>query len=112
MKFNHRAIYGCTAAPTEFECPQDCRLTYNPTTNRLYVHIFAWPLAHLFLYGLADKVAYAQILHDASEIRLVEEFPADTYIGMDNSRDSQRLILELPALRPDVAVPVIELILK
>ena len=42
-------------------------LTYNPKTNRLYVHLLAWPMGELVLPGYADKVKYAQLLHDASE---------------------------------------------
>ncbi len=37
MKRHSRSIYGCTQAPAEFSAPQDCRLTYNPDTKRLYV---------------------------------------------------------------------------
>ena len=110
LKSHGRGIYGCTAAPAEFECPQDCRLTYNPDTNRIYVHVFAWPFRHLFLHGFGGKVAYAQLLNDASEIKLVEKLPG--YMGMKNAERASRLILELPVLQPDVTVPVIEMMLK
>jgi hypothetical protein len=52
-------------------CPQDCRLTYNPDTRRLYVHIFAWPYKHLHLDGFAGKVEYAQLsrLHENVPLR-------------------------------------------
>ena len=39
MHAHGRAIYGCTQAP--FTPPADCRYTYNPKTNRLYLHVFA-----------------------------------------------------------------------
>ena len=41
MQQHGRAIYGCTAAPAEIPTPEDCRLTWNPDTKRLYVHLFA-----------------------------------------------------------------------
>ncbi|MFO8008224.1 MAG: alpha-L-fucosidase, partial [Candidatus Brocadiia bacterium] len=60
MKRHSRAIYGCTQAPEEFECPEDCRYTYNPETGRLYLHVFSWPFRHLWLPGMAGRVEYAQ----------------------------------------------------
>ena len=70
MKRHGRSIYGCTQAPAELGlAPQDCRYTYNPTTNRLYVHVLAWPFGQLYLDGLDPAcVEYAQLLLDASEV--------------------------------------------
>ena len=70
MRLHGRAIYGCTQAP--FTTPPDCRYTYNPETKRLYLHIFAWPLKYLYPEGLRQRVAYAQLLNDASEIRRLD----------------------------------------
>jgi len=107
MRRHNRSIYGCTQAPAEFPTPQDCRLTWNPMTRRLYVHVYAWPIRYLHLDGLGGKVAYAQLLNDGSEVRMVapranrhEELPEDV------------LTLELPIQKPDVTVPVIELFVK
>ena len=109
MRLHGRSIYGCTQAPAEFALPADCRLTYHPDRKRLYVHLFAWPFRHLHLPGYAGKVAYAQLLNDASEVRMqavsehhqrVEGIAADT------------VVLELPVLQPDTPVPVIELFLR
>ncbi|HWP40144.1 MAG TPA: alpha-L-fucosidase [Tepidisphaeraceae bacterium] len=109
MKRHSRSIYGCTEAPADqFICPQDCRLTYNPQTRRLYVHIFAWPYKHVHLDGLAGRVEYAQFLHDASEVKMnLDEWHAKQI-------DSQQatLTLNLPKQKPAVTVPVIELFLK
>jgi len=41
MRRHSRSIYGCTQAPDELPAPEDCRLTFNPRSNRLYVHLFA-----------------------------------------------------------------------
>ena len=43
MKRHSRSIYGCTQAPAEFPCPQNCLLTFNPETKRLYVHVLSCP---------------------------------------------------------------------
>lgn len=110
MKRHSRAIYGCTQAPSGLTAPHDCRLTYNPDTHRAYLHVFAWPFKHLHLDGFAGKVEYAQLLNDASEIKMrgLEPWQA-TQADMS---DRQTLTLELPVKKPDVTVPVIELYLK
>jgi len=100
MQKHSRSIYGCTQPPEEFKPPKDCRLTYNPETNCLYIHIFAWPFRHLHLDGFGDRVAYAQLLHDASEVKIIRE------------KNTQDITLELPVLRPATTVPVIEVFLK
>ena len=94
MKYNSRSIYGCTQS--EFKAPADVR--YTQKEGRLYVHIYAYPYRHLRLPGLADKVDYAQFLHDNSEI-FFEEKDGD-------------IVLELPYVKPNQIVPVIELMLK
>lgn len=109
MKRHHRAIYGCTQAPPEFPVPQDCRLTYNPDTNRVYVHVYAWPFKQLHLDGFAGKVEYAQLLNDASEVRMSS--PPVHQVELDPSL-KDTLTLELPVQKPAVEVPVIELFLK
>lgn len=109
MKRHARSIYGCTQAPEPFTAPTDARLTYNPDTNRLYVHLFAWPFKHLHLEGLGGKVAYAQLLNDASELLLSQEGAGhNEYLGTG----ADTLRIELPVTRPPVTVPVVELFLK
>jgi alpha-L-fucosidase len=102
MRLNARSIYGCTQS--EFTAPPDCRFTQNG--NRLYLHVFAWPFRHIHLDGLAGKVEYAQLLHDASEIKIVE------HKSEEQGADANTLTLEIPVRKPDVVVPVIELFLK
>ena len=75
MKYNSRSIYGCGSPPEGVVAPADCRYTYNEKTNRLYLHVFAWPFETLHLPGLAGKVKYAQFLHDASEVYLGDMHP-------------------------------------
>jgi alpha-L-fucosidase len=110
MKVNNRSIYGCTQAPGEFKTPQNCLLTYNPAARRLYVHVLRWPIDVLRLDGFAGKIAYAQLLNDASEIRFTEEGiePA----GTTGKKAANVLALQLPIAKPRVEIPVIELFLK
>ena len=110
MKYHSRSIYGCTQAPEEFAIPQNCFLTYNPETNRLYIHVLEWPFRTLHLPGLRGKVKYAQLLNDASEIR----YRSNTQPGghMTEVAGENDLMLILPVERPNVEVPVIELFLE
>ena len=107
MKYNSRAIYGCGAAP--FEEPNGCRYTYNAKTNRLYVHVKAWPFVHLHLPGLAGKVKYAHILQDGSEVR----FSENTAVCASRKATPDGCVtLSLPVIQPATPVPVIEIFLK
>jgi alpha-L-fucosidase len=106
MRLHSRAIYGCTQS--EFQAPSGCRFTQNG--KRLYVHVFDWPFRHLHLDGLAGKVASAQLLNDASEIKLLEHGHHSEWSIAETA--SETLTLDLPVVKPDVVVPVIELFLK
>jgi alpha-L-fucosidase len=108
MKYNSRSIYGCTQAPSEFKQPDNCLLTYNPVTKRLYVHLLDYPLQKLVLPGYAGKVKYAQFLHDGSEIRVLDK---EGY-GFKQAGATGDLSLSLPVKKPDVEIPVVELILN
>lgn len=109
MKYNSRSIYECTQAPEEFQTPENCLLTYNPETNRLYVHVLDWPMGKLYLEGFSGKVKYAQLLHDASEVRFARKRPSPV-LAEEISEDV--LILQLPIEKPNVKITVIELFLK
>ncbi len=108
LRLNGRAIYGCGAS--SFTPPPDCRYTQNG--NRLYLHLFAWPFKHVHLPGLAGKVAYAQFLHDASEIKRHELDPADQGNMAPKGMAANTLTLELPVQKSEVLVPVVELFLR
>ena len=98
--------------PAELATPQDCRLTYYPEAKRLYVHIFAWPVRHLHLEGFGGKVAYAQLLNDASEVKLLEGGPQHVAGPVAQGEQSRLLTLELPVRKPSATVPVVELFLE
>jgi alpha-L-fucosidase len=108
MKWNNRSIYGCTQAPEEFKVPENSLLTYNPKTNRLYIHLLDYPLQNFNLPGYEGKIKYAQFLHDASEIRITARYGH----GMKEGENAGDLNLSVPVTKPNVEIPVIELILK
>lgn len=109
MDLHGKAIYG--AGPSEFTAPTDVRFTQ--VDQRLYVHVFSWPLGALHLPGLAGKVAYAQLLNDASEIAIVEPDPDQQAHNLTPAgQPADVLTVNLPIQPPAVAVPVIELFLK
>ena len=110
MQYNSRSIYGCTMAEPQFQAPQDCRFTQSVDGKRLYLHLFAYPFAYLELHGLAGKVDYVQFLHDASEVRFTEGKVDHFSLGATQAKDL--LVLELPPVKPDVLVPVLEIFLK
>jgi alpha-L-fucosidase len=110
MKRHSRSIYGCGPAPAGIVAPQDCRYTYNPQTRSLYLHVFAWPFQTIHLPGMGGKVAYAQLLNDASEIKFRDE-TAKVHTGLNAKTPGKGLTLTLPVIKPNVTVPVIELIL-
>ena len=112
MQRHSRAIYGCTQAPSEFAVPSDCRYTYNPEKKRLYLHLFAWPYRYVHLDGMAGIIEYAQLLNDASEVKMLSSVPEAAYGSMSEEREATLLTLELPVQKPNVTVPVIELFLK
>jgi len=108
MSLSNRSVYGCTQAPEEFKAPDNSLMTYNPKTNRLYIHLLDYPLQNLSLSGFAGKVKYAQFLHDASEIKITPR----TEHGTKEGSTPTDLNLSLPVIKPNVEIPVIELILK
>ena len=101
MHANDKSIYGCTYAPAAFKVPENTKLTYNPITKRLYVHLFEYPSGRLVLPGYKGKIKYAQFLNDDSELKYKPD-PA-------NPDD---LVLELPEKKPDYEIPVVELVLE
>ncbi|MDR3253256.1 MAG: alpha-L-fucosidase [Tannerella sp.] len=98
MGHNSRSIYGCTEAPEDFKAPASSLLTYNPTSNRLYIHLLDYPLQNLVLPGYAGRIKYAQLLHDASEVRFRE---SDGNVN-----------ISLPVIKPNYEIPVVEIFLK
>ena len=101
MHANSKAIYDCTYAPSTFQVPEGSKLTYNPTTRRLYIHLYDYPKGKLILRGYGGKVKYAQFVNDSSELLFK---PSDANTG--------DLVLTLPEKKPPYEIPVIELTLN
>lgn len=108
MRRHERAVVG--AGPSSFVPPPDCR--YTQRSDRLYLHLFSWPYRHVHLPGLGGRVAYAQLLNDASEVRMrVIDRPEGDKTAA-GGLPPNTLTLDLPTVAPDVALPVIELFLR
>ena len=112
MKYNSRSIYGCTMAEPDIlkSLPPDCRFTQSEDGKRLYIHLLAWPFKHIQLPGLGGRVEYAQMLHDGSEVKYTEG--ELKHFGVGLPKGEGLLVIELPVVKPDVIVPVLELRLK
>lgn len=115
MKFHSRSIYGCTQAPDDFAKPQNCFLTYNPEKKRLYIHVLEWPFKSLQLKGYKGKFKYAQLLNDDSELKFSSPRVSGIEAGGGNMTEfgqNEDVFIQLPVERPNVEIPVIELILE
>lgn len=108
MRVHNRTIYGATAS--DHEAPVDCR--YTQRGDRLYLHIFNWPMRHVHLEGMAGKIAYAQLLHDGSEVFVKDSDPNARAQNTALPGDEGVATITLPIQRPDVLLPVVELFLK
>jgi alpha-L-fucosidase len=71
--------------------------------------VLEWPFKTIYLPGLAGKVKYAQILNDASELKLGTQKGA--WLD-DVSEGDNGLKINIPVRSPNVEIPVIELFLK
>jgi len=109
MQFNNRSIYSCTQAPQAFAAPEHSILTYNPKTNRLYIHLLDYPIKWFTLKGYEGKVKYAQFLHDGSEIKFGK--PRHNVTKQEKKAKAD-IILILPVVKPNIEIPVIELFLQ
>jgi alpha-L-fucosidase len=109
MRPHARAVHG--AGPSAYEPPPGA--LYTRAGDRLYLHLPVWPLKHVHLRGLAGRVRYAQFLHDGSEVRFQQLDGAQHEHNnlAPPGRSADTLTLTVPVTRPDVLLPVIELVL-
>lgn len=115
MKYNSRSIYGCTMAEPQFIAPSGCYYTQSVDGKRLYLHLFRYPFKNLILEELADRIEYAQFLHDGSEIQYTTVAPY--YFDRNTAPKAAEFgenaaFLTIPEHQPDIFVPVIEIFLK
>ena len=59
--------------------------------------------------NVAGKIEHAQFLHDGSEVKMVESMEV---AGAMHHVENNGVMFVLPAIKPNVTVPVIELFLK
>ncbi len=69
-------------------------------------------MLHIHLPDFAGKVEYAQLLNDASEVRMTEIDPNAPPQNTHIQGTPGELTLQLPIQKPNVLVPVVELYLK
>lgn len=108
MRLQGRSIYGCTAS--DFTPPHDCRYTQNG--KRLYLHFMEWPFGQVHLPGLAGKVDYAQFLHDASEVGFGDFGGVPAGQANHGQPPAGCVGINLPIIKPNTEIPVVELFLK
>jgi len=108
MRLHRGAIVG--AGHAAFTPPREG--VYTRRGDRLYLHLFTWPLGFVHLPGLAGTVTYARFLHDGSWLRTSVTDPDQVADLMTPEGEPEgTLTVHLPVARPDVLLPVIELTL-
>ena len=93
-----------------FKAPRGTRLTQSEDGKRLYIHLIEYPYAFLEFENLADKIDYAQILNDGSEV-LYTKGGVD-HFSEARSQKEGLVAFKIPAIQPNTLVPVIEVFLK
>ncbi|OJU41987.1 MAG: alpha-L-fucosidase [Microbacterium sp. 69-10] len=108
MLLHRDAIVG--AGHAEFTPPREG--VYTRRGDRLYLHLFSWPLGFVHLPDLAGRVSFARLLNDGSWLKTSVPDPDqhDTHMT-PTLQDEGTLTVHLPVQRPDVLMPVIELTL-
>ncbi|UFU06197.1 alpha-L-fucosidase [Ruania halotolerans] len=90
---------------------------FTARADRIYVHLLHWPLKHVHLRDLPGSVQFARFLHDGSQlqVRVAGGERTDANHQLDHITPGEQpagtVTLQLPAVRPEVAVPVVELFL-
>ncbi|UGS27828.1 alpha-L-fucosidase [Microbacterium resistens] len=108
MRLHRRAIVGAGHSP--LSPPREG--VYTRRGDRLYLHLFHWPLGVVHLPGLAGKVSFARLLNDGSWLQTSVSDPTRQAELMTPAGEAEgTLSVHLPIRRPDVLVPVIELTL-
>lgn len=109
MELHRDAIVG--AGHAEWSPPRQGAYTQNG--RHLYLHLFTWPLGFVHCPSLGDEVLYARFLHDGSWLRTTVSDPSQQASHMTPVGEvAGTLTIHLPVHRPDVLIPVVELILR
>ncbi|GAA2892357.1 alpha-L-fucosidase [Microbacterium esteraromaticum] len=108
MLLHRDAIVG--AGHAEFVPPREG--VYTRRGDRLYLHLFTWPLGFVHLPDLAGRVSFARLLNDGSWLKTSVVDPDQRPENMTPAGQAEgTLTVHLPVRRPDVLLPVIELTL-
>ena len=111
MQLHGRSIYGCTAGARRLQgAAEHSLLTYNPATNRLYVHLLDWPMGELALRGLCRQGRVRAVA--ARRLRSEDERTKAARPGSARRPARATLVLALPIVKPAVEIPVVELFLR
>ncbi|MDV2684264.1 alpha-L-fucosidase [Alkalihalophilus lindianensis] len=108
MKYHKQSIHG--AGASELSPPQDCRITQKGDT--IYLHLFSWPFRTVHLKDFGREVEYARFLHDHSEVSVKVFEESEIFHHDVPVIEKDETVLELPVIKPDLLVPVIEMKLK
>lgn len=108
MTYHSLSIYG--AGSSSLRAPQDCRITAKE--DRIFIHIFSWPFRTIHLKNFPLDIQYARFLHDHSEVTVKRFDPADLIHHDLPVIAEDEVVLELPVIKPNHLVPVIEIKLK
>jgi len=109
MRYNSRAIYGCTRPEPGISCDDGILITQSMDEKRLYLHIVSPMHKRISLRGVEmDQVVIARYLKDGTEIMIKVGSEGDG-TGIIYGK---RLELRLPDCFFHTLVPVIEIILK
>ena len=110
MRVNGGSVYGCTQAPNRFKAPEGTLLTYDPNAQKLYIHLVSYPGKSLTV-AFGDEISFARFLHDGSEIKFSKmQSPPENRLYSHGGEGKWQL--SLPAIKPDIVIPVIEVVLK
>ncbi|MDP3951350.1 alpha-L-fucosidase [Microbacterium sp.] len=108
MRLHRDAIIGAGHAP--FIPPREG--VYTMRGDRLYLHLFSWPMGFVHLPQLAGRVAFARLLNDGSWLKTSVSDPDQQADLMTPAGEAEgTLTVHLPVRRPDVLIPVVELTL-
>lgn len=106
MHLHRSAIIG--AGHTAYVPPREG--VYTRRGDRLYLHLFSWPMGAVHLPHLAGRVHFTRLLNDGSALRTSVIDPDQAASNMTPAGEPVgTLTVHLPIRRPDVLVPVIEL---
>lgn len=109
MRLHRRSIVGAGHAP--FVPPREG--VYTRRGDRVYLHLFSWPLGFVHLPDLAGRVSMARLLNDGSWLRTSVADPTQRASHLTPAGEAEgTLTVHLPTRRPDVLMPVIELTLR